>query len=32
MKQVLGYVLGFTIFIVGTPALMWWAGESPGLG
>ena len=24
MKQVLGYILGFSIFIIGIPALMWW--------
>lgn len=29
MKQVLGYVLGFVIFIVGIPTLMWWAAEMP---
>ena len=29
MKQVLGYVLGFTIFIVGIPALMWWVAGMP---
>lgn len=31
MKQVLGYVLGFTIFIVGIPALMWWVAGMPYL-
>ena len=31
MKQVLGYVLGFAIFIVGIPALMWWVAGTPGL-
>lgn len=29
MKQVLGYVLGFSIFIVGIPALMWWVAGMP---
>ena len=29
MKQVLGYFLGFAIFIVGIPALMWWAAGKP---
>lgn len=29
MKQVLGYVLGFVIFIVGIPTLMWWAAGMP---
>ena len=31
MKQVLGYFLGFAIFIVGIPALMWWAAGMPSL-
>ena len=31
MKQVLGYVLGFCIFIVGIPALMWWAAGMPAI-
>ena len=31
MKQILGYLLGFTIFIVGIPALMWWVSGIPGL-
>lgn len=31
MKQVLGYFLGFTIFIVGIPSLMWWAAGMPSL-
>lgn len=31
MKQVLGYVLGFSIFIVGIPALMWWVAGMPAL-
>ena len=31
MKQVLGYFLGFTIFIVGIPALMWWVAGMPSL-
>jgi protein-S-isoprenylcysteine O-methyltransferase Ste14 len=29
MKQVLGYLLGFVLFIVGIPVLMWWASGSP---
>lgn len=29
MKQVLGYFLGFAIFIVGIPALMWWVAGTP---
>ncbi|MBO4340291.1 MAG: isoprenylcysteine carboxylmethyltransferase family protein [Bacteroidales bacterium] len=31
MKQVLGYLLGFVIFIVGIPALMWWVAGMPSL-
>ena len=31
MKQILGYLLGFTIFIVGIPALMWWASGMPAI-
>ena len=31
MKQVLGYFLGFAIFIVGIPALMWWAAGMQSL-
>ena len=31
MKQILGYVLGFSIFIVGIPALMWWVAGMPAL-
>ena len=31
MKQIIGYVLGFTIFIVGIPALMWWVAGMPAL-
>ena len=31
MKQVFGYVLGFSIFIVGSPALMWWVAGMPAL-
>ena len=30
MKQVLGYLLGFAIFIVGSPALMWLVAGRPG--
>ena len=29
MKQILGYLLGFTIFIVGIPALMWLVAGMP---
>lgn len=29
MKQILGYFLGFAIFIAGIPALMWWVAGSP---
>ncbi len=31
MKQILGYFLGFAIFIAGIPALMWWASGMPSL-
>ena len=31
MKQVLGYFLGFAIFIVGIPALMWLVAGRPGI-
>ena len=31
MKQFFGYVLGFTIFIVGIPALMCWVAGMPAL-
>ena len=31
MKQILGYLLGFTIFIAGIPALMWWVAGTPSL-
>ncbi len=31
MKQLLGYVLGFAIFIIGIPALMWWVSRMPAL-
>ena len=31
MKQVLGYFLGFAIFIAGIPALMWWAAGAPAM-
>ena len=31
MKQLLGYFLGFAIFIVGIPALMWWVAGMPSL-
>ncbi|MBR5736712.1 MAG: isoprenylcysteine carboxylmethyltransferase family protein [Bacteroidales bacterium] len=29
MKQILGYLLGFAIFIAGIPALMWWTAGMP---
>ena len=29
MKQFLGYFLGFAIFIVGVPLLMWWVAGMP---
>ena len=31
MKQVLGYLLGFSIFIIGIPALMWWVAGMPAI-
>ena len=31
MKQVLGYILGFSIFIIGIPALMWWVAGMPAI-
>ena len=31
MKQLLGYVLGFAIFIMGIPMLMWWISRMPAL-
>lgn len=31
MKQILGYFLGFAIFIVGIPVLMWWVSGMPEL-
>lgn len=31
MKQVLGYFLGFAIFIAGIPVLMWWVSGMPHL-
>ena len=31
MKHVLGLFLGFAIFIVGIPALMWWVAGTPAL-
>ena len=30
-KQLLGYFLGFAIFIAGIPALMWWVAGMPAL-
>ena len=29
IKQLLGYFLGFAVFIVGIPALMWWLSGMP---
>lgn len=29
MKNVLGYILGFLMFVVGIPALMWWVSGRP---
>ncbi|MBO4447676.1 MAG: isoprenylcysteine carboxylmethyltransferase family protein [Bacteroidales bacterium] len=29
MKQIFGYFLGFVIFILGIPALMWWVAGMP---
>jgi len=29
MKQIIGYLLGITIFIIGIPVLMWWMSEMP---
>ena len=29
MKQIIGYLLGFSIFIAGIPALMWWVSGMP---
>ena len=29
IKQILGYILGFAIFIVCIPALMWWVSGAP---
>ena len=31
MKQIIGYLLGFVIFIVGIPALMWWVAGMPSI-
>ena len=31
MKQILGYLLGFLIFIAGIPAVMWWVAGMPAL-
>ena len=29
MRNALGYILGFLVFVVGIPALMWWASGRP---
>ena len=31
IKQILGYFLGFAVFIVGIPAMMWWVAGKPSL-
>ena len=31
MRQILGYLLGFAVFIAGIPALMWWVSGTPSL-
>lgn len=31
MKNALGYLLGFLVFIAGIPALMWWVAGCPSL-
>lgn len=31
MRNALGYLLGFLLFVVGIPALMWWASGTPAL-
>jgi protein-S-isoprenylcysteine O-methyltransferase Ste14 len=31
MKQLIGYLLGFIIFIAGIPALMWWVAGMPAI-
>ena len=31
MRQFLGYILGFAIFIAGIPLLMWWVSGMPSL-
>jgi len=31
MRNVLGYLLGFLLFVVGIPALMWWVSGMPAL-
>ena len=29
MRNALGYILGFLLFVVGIPALMWWVSGRP---
>ena len=31
MRNALGYLLGFLLFVVGIPALMWWVSGTPDL-
>ena len=31
MRNVFGYILGFLLFVVGIPAIMWWASGMPAL-
>jgi protein-S-isoprenylcysteine O-methyltransferase Ste14 len=31
MRNALGYLLGFLLFVVGIPALMWWVSGTPAL-
>ncbi len=31
MRNAIGYILGFLMFVVGIPALMWWVSGTPAL-
>ena len=31
MRNAIGYLLGFLMFVVGIPALMWWVSGTPAL-
>ena len=31
MRNAIGYILGFLMFVVGIPAIMWWASGTPAL-